>query len=159
MIIDTGRFGPIEIDEKKIITFREGVPGFEPLHYFAVINMEESRPIYWLQATDDPLVALPVVDPFLVVENYSIDISDEDIADLKIEREEDLLLLVVTVIPDEVEKMTANLAAPILINIREGFGKQIVIDSKEYPIRYPIFEAMYKVLKGAEENAGVDQEG
>lgn len=163
MVIDTGRFGPVEIDENKIVKFQEGLPGFENLRKFAVINMEESRPLYWLQAIDDPLIALPVIDPFLVAEDYCVDINDEEIASLNIMREEDLLLLSVAVIPDEIERMTANLAAPILINIRQGLGKQIVIDSREYPIRYPIFEAVYKLLKGEKEgvvdNAGADQKG
>ena len=115
MDMETRIFGKIEVDPERIITFERGIPGFETLTRFVLVVTEQTRPFVWLQAVDQD-IALPLVSPFDIREDYAPEINDRDLQGLVINREEDLMVYAVAVIPPEVQLMTANLAAPILIN-------------------------------------------
>lgn len=155
MVIKTTTFGDLEIDEEKIITFREGIPGFENLKRFIIVILDQTRPFHWLQAIDDD-ISLPLINPFDVVADYAPVVDDQIFAELGLEREEDLLVLAVSVIPREVTRMTANLAAPILINIKTNVGRQVLTDGGEYQIRQPIFETVCRLMQGGSTDAGSD---
>lgn len=155
MLIKTSTFGNLEIDEEKIITFREGIPGFENLKRFIVVILDQTKPFFWLQAIDDD-ISLPLISPFDILQDYSPIIDDQVFADLGLVREEDLLVLNVAVIPREVTRMTANLAAPILINIAANVGRQVLTEGGEYQIRQPIFESVCRLMQGGSKDAGTD---
>lgn len=156
MKINTRIFGELEISDEKIISFPAGIPGFEQLKHFAVVIIEQTRPFYWLLSADDDF-ALPVISPFDIDSSYSPTVDDDDMDDLKLEREEDLMVLVVSVIPDELVHMTANMAAPILINIKTNVGCQVLIKSDDYSSRTPIFDAICKIVVEVDGNAGSDK--
>ena len=42
MVVKTKFFGELEISEKDIIIFDEGLPGFQDMHRYAVINDEDN---------------------------------------------------------------------------------------------------------------------
>ncbi len=160
MFIETERFGSFEMDDSKAINFPAGLPGFEDLHVFVIIKNKETQPIYWLQSAENKYIALPVIVPFEIISDYIIQIRDDELRELKVECQDDLLITNVVVIPEDVTKMTVNLAAPIVINAKIGVGKQIIIDAKSMPIRFPIYEAMLDAMKGGSEDAGaVAQDG
>lgn len=159
MIIDTLRFGPVEIDEQKIVTFRQGIPGLEDVKRFALIVHEATQPICWLQAVDKTEYSLPVIDPFIILPNYAFDILQEDVDDLSIAAETDVHILSVLVIPKESEKMTINLAAPIIINVRQHLGKQIFIDGKDYVIKEPVYDLIQQKVEEVDSGAGFDKKG
>ena len=139
MQIDTIRFGTVEVDEKKIIDFDKGIPGLEEFHRFSLLQFEDSYPIIWLQSVEDGAICLPVLDTFMVLSGYVFDIDDEDVKELELRAPEDLHVVSVLVIPDDLQRMTANLAAPIIINTVTGKAKQILLSGGDYNIRAPIF--------------------
>lgn len=157
--METRLFGHIEIDESQVITFMSGLPGFEDLNRFVLIVLEKTRPFFWLQALDRD-IALPLISPFDIEQNYAPVIDDSCLADLELAREEDLLVFAVAVIPAEVQQMTANLAAPILVNIANNRGCQVLTEDDRYKIRQPIYAAVcsrmqdHGDLSGQQENAG-----
>ncbi len=155
MQIKTSTFGTLEIDEDKIITFADGIPGFEELTRFIVVILDQTKPFFWLQAIDED-ISLPLISPFDILKDYSPVVDDAVFADLGLENEEDLLVLAVSVIPPEVTRMTANLAAPILINIAANVGRQVLIEGGEYQIRQPIFDLVSKYMQGGAQDAGAD---
>ncbi|SMC35576.1 flagellar assembly protein FliW [Papillibacter cinnamivorans] len=158
MIIKSMRFGDIEIDEAKVISFPQGIPGLEYIKRFALIHHDRTYPINWLQAVDDPMISLPVIEPFQILRDYVFDISDNDVMELSLKAREDLHVINVLVIPEEIENMTVNLAAPILINTRMNLGKQIIIDRKNYSVRSPAFHSICKIFKEVQAHAGLVQE-
>ena len=158
MFIDTDRFGSIELKDTKVVRFPLGLPGFEDLREFVILEILESRPLYWLQSIENQHTCLPVIIPFEFIEDYFVRIRDCELEELSIEDKNDLFILNVVVIPEDIRQMTANLAAPIVINTKRGVGKQIIIDAKELPIRYPIYEIIMKKLKGGETDAGAVEE-
>ncbi len=158
----SSRFGEIEVDEKDIIYFQDGLPGFPDKHEFVLIGDEE-QPIKWLQSLEDGSLALPVTSPFLVFPAYDVEIPDEDVAELGITSPEEAALLVVLVIPPgRPLDMTANLRAPIVVNVNTKKAKQVVVLNEEYPIRYPVFGPEAKALleqRASEQNSVESKEG
>lgn len=154
MFIETERFGNFDSEDVRIIDFPVGLPGFEELKKFIILEISETKPLYWLQSAEDKYIALPVIIPFEFIDDYYIDIRDSELGELDIQDQNDLLILNVVVVPEDMKKMTANLAAPIIINTRAGKGKQIIIDAAELPIRYPIYDAIINKLKGGAKDAG-----
>ena len=139
MQIETVRFGMVEIDDSKLITFREGIPGLDEYNKYALLQFPESYPIIWLQSTESGGICLPVMDTFAVLADYVFEVSDEDVAELELKSPEELHVVNVVVIPDDIKGMTANLAAPIIINTTTGKAKQIMLTGSEYNVRAPIF--------------------
>ena len=155
MLIET-RFGTSETHEEKIINFPAGLPGFEELHRFIIIEASNTKPIYWLQSVENKDIALPVIISFAILNDYNINIRENELDDLFVESKNDLLVLNVVVIPEDMTKMTVNLAAPVVINAKRGVGKQIIIDASELPLRYPVYEAIRESMKGGSKDAGTD---
>ncbi len=156
MLIDTDRFGTFDTKDSKLIEFPQGLPGFEDLHNFIILEVGQTKPIYWLQSTENKYIALPVILTFEILDDYYIDIRDNELDELNVQSQNDLLIMNVVVIPEPIEKMTVNLAAPIVINAVKGIGKQIIIDATTMPIRMPIYDAIMKSLtKGGQSDAGV----
>ena len=155
MQMDTIRFGAVEIDEAKLIAFDDGIPGLEEYRKYALLQFEESYPIIWLQSVEEGGVCLPVLDTFAVLEGYVFDIDDEDVKALELSGPEELHVVSVLVIPDEIQRMTVNLAAPILINTVTGKAKQILLSGSDYNVRAPIFQDIYKAIVREEGAADV----
>lgn len=155
MKIKTKRFGEIEISQDKIIEFKEGILGLEHLKSMILIILEQTKPFYWLQAVEQD-VSLPVINPFEIDKEYSPAIEDTVFKELELEDEFDLLILNVSVIPDDITKMSVNMAAPILINISKNLGKQVVVDNPHYEIRQPIFQIISEKMRRGKGNAGSD---
>jgi len=146
MQIETVRFGPVEVEKSKFIEFDDGIPGLDGYKTYALLQFDESYPIVWLQSVEESGICLPVIDTFAVLEGYVFEIADDDVADLELKRPEDLHVVSVVVIPTDVKGMTANLAAPIVINTVTGKAKQIMLSGSEYNVRAPVFEQICTVI-------------
>jgi flagellar assembly factor FliW len=158
MTIDTLRFGAVEIDETKILKFKPGLPGLEEFDRFAVLRFEDSFPIIWLQSVDDGGVCLPVIDTFSIAPDYVFDISEEDVGALEITGPEDYQVLSVLVIPEALDQMTVNYAAPIVINTKTGSARQIVLSGGDYSVRSPVFKEICALIREEVSNAGTVEE-
>jgi len=147
MKVETKWFGTIEVGEEQILTFEKGIIGFEDwkkytLIYDAEKGVEESS-IYWLQAIDEPTLALPIMDPTLVYEGYDPIVEDEIINTLGDNIADATLLVVCTVtVPEKLENMTINLKAPVIINMDTNRGVQLIADNDDYQVRYPIYDIL-----------------
>jgi len=154
MLIETARFGDFELNESKLIEFPSGIPGFEELKSFIILEINETKPLYWLQSTQNKHISLPVIIPFELLDDYYIEIRENELEGLHIKDKNDLLILNVVVVPEKLPEMTANLAAPIIVNLKDGLGKQLLIDAAELPLKYPIYDAIRKKLQGGASDVG-----
>ena len=159
MQISTLRFGEIEVDRGKLLRFQAGLPGLEECKEFVILQFPESYPIVWMQSVDEPGVCLPVMDSFQAVPAYTFNLGDSDAAELGLSGPEDLQVLSVVVIPEEMEGMTINLAAPIIVNLDTGKAKQIILSGGEYNVRYPAFQEVCRLIKEGEADAGSVEKG
>lgn len=141
MLINTEVFGEIQIDKDKIIKFKEGLLGFEEEKEFAIINMEEvDSPFQWLQSVNTPELTFIITNPFYAFPDYEFTISKKVQEKLEIEDENDIAIYSIVVIPKDMEKMTANLLGPIIINIDKKLGKQVILDDNRYSTKHFIFQ-------------------
>ncbi|MCF6461001.1 flagellar assembly protein FliW [Clostridium sp. Cult3] len=141
MKLNTKYFGAIEIREQNIIHFPEGILGFEDERQFVIINNEdEQNPFHWLQSVQNPELAFVIINPFFVYPNYDIVLPKSVQEKLKIRTEKDIAIYSIVVIPKDMEKMTTNLLGPIIININEKLGKQVILDDDRYTTKHYIFQ-------------------
>ena len=147
------KLGEIEVPKEKIITFKEGIPGLENLRKFVIVS-NGSDPIMWLVSIEDESIALPVINPWLVRVDYVVDIPRDVMEELEINDMEDVQVWAVLVIPREKpEDMTINLLAPIVINVKKGLGKQVIMEGSGYEIRHLVREELERSKKIAEKEA------
>ncbi len=132
--IVTTRFGEIEIDEKRIITFPMGIPGFAELKRYVLIDYKD--PIKWLHAVDDPDVAFIVINPFVIFPSYSVDIRDDEESFLGIKVPADVVVLTILSVTNK--SITANLRAPLVLNSANYHAAQILIDDERYDFNTPL---------------------
>ena len=145
MLVKTRHFGEIELDESKVIYFENGILGFEDYKKYTVLYDNEGgeRPdISWLQSLDEPALAIPVVNPFIVRPDYNPEVEDELLKPLGAITEENIVVLISITVPTEIEKITANLKAPFLINSDERKGAQIVVENSDYEVKYRFYEQL-----------------
>ena len=154
MQIPTARFGTVEVTDSKVLCFSDGLPGLDEYKQFVILQVSESYPVVWMQSVENPEICLPVIDSFLAVPDYTFNIDDEDISDLGISSSEELHILSVLVIPENLEGMTINLAAPIVINMDSGKAKQVLLGGAEYAVRHPVFAEICRIIKGEVSDAG-----
>ena len=150
MLVKTKHFGEIDLDESKIITFDEGLIGFEDNKRYTILFNNESKSkgtISWLQSLDEPLLALPVVSPFVAMADYNPIIEDEVLAPLGELNDENLLILLTLTVPSDLTKMTVNLKAPIIINADTRKACQAIAENSDYVVRYGIYKEL-KEVKG-----------
>ncbi|MBQ6695492.1 MAG: flagellar assembly protein FliW [Lachnospiraceae bacterium] len=145
MRVNTRVFGEIEVSEEKIITFPGGIIGFPEMTKFTLIYDEEQGTkagIRWLQSLDEPVFALPVMDPLTVKEDYNPDVEDELLSGIGEITGENLLVLVTVTVPADLTKMSVNLQGPIIINVDERKACQVIVDGADYPVKYPIYDIL-----------------
>lgn len=157
MVLKTRYFGELEINESDVFHFSHGVPGFEEVKRFVLINSEEEgSPFKWLQGMDEPKPAFVIVDPFAIRKDYEVNLNDEILRELDIKDPGTVSVYCIVVVPDDISKMTVNLQAPLIINTAAHKGRQLILDTDKYGVRHYILEE----LQGREEkeNAGTDEE-
>ena len=136
MKVKTKFFDEIDIDAKTIINFDEGIPGFEDYKNYLVLDIDEKSGLECLQSTENMDVCLILISPWDYINDYKIELSDEELKELGILKQEDVdVFNVVTIKKD---KITANLTAPIVINTLNMKGKQIILSNSKYELRQEI---------------------
>ncbi|BDR75932.1 flagellar assembly protein FliW [Clostridium tetani] len=140
MNLNTKHHGIIDYEEKEIINFKKGLPGFEHLKKFIVYSIEENNIFSVLQSLEEKEIGIPVLSPFIVCSDYEVKLTEEQIKNLKIKSEEEVWVLNTVTINSDYKEITTNLRAPIIINIKERIGEQIILKNEEYKIKYPIFQ-------------------
>lgn len=139
MKIETKFLGQVKIDEKDIIQFSNGLPGFEDLKEFIVLPLEKNSPFAILQSIKQYEIGFVIAFPFSFKQDYAFNLTEEDKEELKIESPEDLVTYAIITLKETFNSSTLNLQAPILINHKLKIAKQLVLqDSLMYPIRFPI---------------------
>lgn len=155
MIFNTKYFGKIELDDSKVITFPNGLFGFEQYKSFALLYDSESgeRPtIQWLQSIDEETLALPVMIPTIVMPEYN-PVIEEGLLDTIGEWSEDTVSVLVTLtVPADITKMTTNMKAPIIVNTATMKGCQVVAENADYQIKYGIYSILEAAKKAKEDN-------
>lgn len=152
MKIHTKIFGEIEISDDKTIFFRDGIIGFPDLKRFALLHDEErgnNAGIRFLQSLDEPGFAMPVMNPLDVKPDYNPQVEDELLTAAGSVTHDNILVLVTVSIPGDITRMSVNLQGPFIINVDEHKGCQLILESGDYPVRFPIYDLLQARKDGA----------
>lgn len=130
--------GEMEYDENNIITFNKGIPGFNDLKKFILLDLIEYEPFQLLQSLEDEEIALIVTSPYVFFKDYEIKLNDETINNLKITSPEQVNVITTVTLNSDVNKITTNLQGPIVINTSNNLGEQIILDDSKYKVKSPL---------------------
>ncbi len=147
MLIETKDFGTIDISADDVIYFPDGVYAFEHCKRFVVLDNKSKAGLLQLQSVEGKDPRFILLDPFAFVQDYSPVLPQGVMERLHASSMEDLSFFVITVIPENVKNSTVNLKSPVVINFAEKLGAQVILENREYPVRFPLF---------SEEGAGND---
>ena len=142
MKIESVRFGQLDIPEKKLIRMQKPILGFEQLTTYCLVEKSEFLPFLWLQSVEDPALAFVVINPVILFPDYRIEVHSKEIAELKVQRVEDVETYVIVTIPQDPTRMSANLQGPILINTENTRAKQLVLVNSDYHVCHYVFDAL-----------------
>lgn len=138
MIVNTTRFGDVEVDDLRIITFPQGLLGFAQFKQYVLLQPNDDSHFYWLQSIETPDLAFVVTDPQLFVSSYRIPFKREQMEELGIQSLGDAEVFVIVNKHDTV--LTGNLQGPLVINIKQRIGQQLVLSDRRFTTRVPLVE-------------------
>lgn len=144
MLVKTKFFGEVELPEEKILTLERGLIGLEQYKKYTILYdcEKEQTNISWFQSVEEPTLAIPVIKPWLVKEDYNPIVEDELLSSLGELTEDNLVILLTVTVPENIEEMSVNLKAPIVINADSRKGAQIVVENKDYEVKYKIYDIL-----------------
>ena len=139
MLINTSRFGEIEVKEDQIITMPSGLIGFSEDRRFVIREDEAAKPFLWLQSVDNDALAFVMIEPHFSFSNYELELTKETLKKLKAEKTEDLSVFVLVTMAKNMEDVTVNLQGPLLFNLDKKIGLQFIIPEGKYSTRHSLF--------------------
>ncbi|MCE9590139.1 MAG: flagellar assembly protein FliW [Planctomycetes bacterium] len=148
MLIQTSRFGQVEVDDSRIITFSKGILGFPAYKRYVLIEPAQDATFWWLQSIETPDLAFVVTDPSLFVSSYRVPIRPEQMADLGLGSIEEAQVLVI--VNKRGNVLTGNLQGPLVVNLNTHTAEQLVLSERRFTTRVPLVE----LHQGVEAMAG-----
>lgn len=139
MVIQTSRFGAIELKPEDILNFPEGLLGFADLKKFVLLDDPNDEIFAWLQSCESAAIAFPVLEPEIYSDTYKIKLTKADLEALKLTSQAQARFFTIVTIPDDPTQMTANMKAPIVINLNDKTARQCVLQDNHLAIRELIF--------------------
>ncbi len=139
MIINTTRFGQLDFNSDDVFTFPEGLLGFQDLRQFVLLDDPNDDIFAWLQSCELPSIAFPVLEPEIFGQYYNVSLTKNENELLKLTADQKPTFMSIITIPDDPTQMTANVKAPIAINMTYKIARQCVLQDNHLAIREPIF--------------------
>jgi flagellar assembly factor FliW len=125
--------------EDTTIHFPAGLIGYPDLKAYRLFEPMDSYPLKFLQAVDREDISFTCIDVQAIKPDYVVPLGAEDAEGLAIGEPADALVLALLVIPEDPRQMTANLAGPVVVNVKTLQARQIVLNIDQFPLAYPVF--------------------
>ena len=142
-LVETKYFGTLPYREESIFDFPQGLPAFEDQRAFVPIELPEHAPLIFLQSLAEKelcFLSLPILVADL---DYQLSVCREDLEtlDLATDRQPilggDVLVLTLISLHDGFSA-TANLMAPIVVNLKNRRSVQAIRQDSVYSHQHPI---------------------
>ena len=135
---DTSRFGKITVTGERVVNFVHGIPGFEELKRYILIDHDKDGVFKWLQSVDDPMVAFLLTDPNRYKPDYVVPFSKSDMEGLGAKAAGELVSMVIVCISMSAGQVSLNLKGPVVFNSDNMNAMQCIIDRDDYVCSYLI---------------------
>ncbi|HBZ81761.1 flagellar assembly protein FliW [Brevibacillus sp. FSL K6-0770] len=116
--------------------FEDGIPGFSHLQFFQLMQEEES-PFFLIQSAEEREIGFWVVNPFVFFSGYEFELSEAAKTSLRIEDETPIAIFTIVTIR-EMQRVSVNLKAPIVVNLANRMAKQVILQDDTYSIHQPL---------------------
>jgi len=132
------RFGEFDANQGNILTFTEGLSGFETEIDFALLPFDPNIecPLMWLHSLTRPDLAFVITNPNLYMPDYKVDLSDTEKRDIALGPNDIMKVYVIVRVPEDYRQMTGNFLAPIVVNETRMICKQFVLTNPAYETRH-----------------------
>jgi flagellar assembly factor FliW len=135
LTIDSVRFGKVELSNEQVIDFPRGLIGLAGRGY-ALLAPTAASAFYWLHSTEHAALALPVVDPLMLIPGFSLELSESELQAIGLtDIDSAQLYVTITAAPNPLET-TLNLRAPLVIWERQGY--QVINHAPGAQLRAPL---------------------
>lgn len=128
----SSRFGTVEADPRSFLHFVRPLLGFEDLQQFALLNLDEYRPLYWLQSVEEAGLALPLLEPGEVDGDYHKRVLE---ASGWADRGQ---LEVLCIVSRQDGQWGVNLVAPLVVDSHTAEAQQVVLKDTPYDTFHPL---------------------
>lgn len=142
MVVNTVRFGQLNVQEDEIIRLPQGILGFPELHDYCFVDAGDDTLILWLQSLQNPAIAFPVLEPKIFKSDYAVHLTANEKREIDLDPSQSYAVFSIVTIPSDVTQMTANLKAPLVMNLKKQLAKQIILQENDLPIRHPMFKEL-----------------
>jgi flagellar assembly factor FliW len=136
LLVPTRLFGPISVPKRAVLTFADGLLGFGGERQFALLP-SAMEGLFWLQDIHRGDLAFLMLDPYRFFDNYHPDLPPDAVADGD-SHDERALLCTVTLSRRDQEPCTANLQAPVLLDLVHHTGRQVILEGTAYQTRHAV---------------------
>ncbi|WP_417898900.1 flagellar assembly protein FliW [Bacillus haimaensis] len=140
MKIETKYHGVLEVSEQDVVTFPNGIPGFNEEKQFTVIPFSEDGEFQILQSVSTPELGFVVTNPFAFFSDYDFKLEEQTVEALELNAPEDVEVFTVLTVQETFTRTTANLQAPVVINRKKKLGKQVILTGSSYLTKHKLFQ-------------------
>lgn len=132
--IQSIHLGELTVGEEDFIRFPKGIPGFEGITDYILCDVDETYS--YLQSVKQAEVAFIVTDPFASFPDYEFELSDELINELELTQEKGIAVRCIVTWNSDPSRISVNLLAPLVFNVSDRMGKQVVLQNTAYQTRH-----------------------
>ncbi len=134
-VIESVRFGELELADEALVEFPLGLIGL-PGSGYALLDVSPQSGIRWLHSTEDPALALPVLDPRAVLPGFQLAVGVEERQRIGTEHLEKTQVYVTVRASPDPAQTTVNLRAPLIV--WQGRGHQVINTAPGAELRAPL---------------------
>ena len=135
MIVNTTRFGQIEVSQEHVILFPQGLIGFETCRHWVILPDTSNPDVAWLQSVSQGQVALPIMSPRKLEIEYKVNVSRRQLTPISMHASDRVFIM--TIISKTGRTLTTNLRSPLVINMTRRLACQVVTDDAQ-PLALPL---------------------
>ena len=140
MEINTKYLGKVNIEESQIINFPKGILGFEDHDEFVLLDIEGNPLFKFLQDIKHEQIGFVLIDPWKFFKDYDIELPYDKLENININPKgsNEMGVYNIVTMSKSLNNSTANLLAPIVINLKDKKGKQFVLNNSPYTTKHSL---------------------
>ncbi len=120
------------------VTLKKGILGFENLKEYELLDIKNNNTLKEFNSIEENCIGFIVVSPFEIIEEYEIVLNQDIIENLEVESPNDILIFNIITLGLTLKESTVNMKAPIVINVKNNYGMQVILEEEKYSIRHPL---------------------
>lgn len=132
----SSRFGEQVVPVSSVIEIVGGLIGFTDFTKFVLLDY--NPPFSWLHSIETPELAFVVVNGAEFGDHYSFPLPKDD-KELDFGPDPDYAVVNLVSVRPHPLPTTVNLKAPIVVNLKNKRGRQLVLDMSNFPTQLPLW--------------------